>query len=801
MNQQMTNKKTRQGRRKVFSFSLPWEKRNTAQDSIPFEKMYDDGICDLGGGRYSATWKFDDINYSSTGDSEQEKTINQFCQVLNSFDENMQFQITIMTKPLSRFNGGLDIHAEHAGPSPSDELKQCVKEYNKFLHRRYISDTIYTQEKYITVTVWEKEYDSARRRFQHIDAEKMLMFHRLGSKTHRLNKIQRLTQLREIYRPDDTSEISYGRMARSGVIDKDLIAPYFMDTSHDDYIRLGGQYTQTLFLTDDLPDDLSDEMLRKLTQLNRRLLITVNSAPQNPAEAIRQITARLKALDREKEDSLSRQRKMGIVEPNPPRELEETIGHTEELLESLKTRNEKLFLSNVLILVGAPSLEEMGASAEAVREIAESKGCTVKPFTFAQEEGLDSVVPLGRNDTFVKRIMTTTALAAFIPFNVVEIVQPSGLCYGQNKLSHNVILMDRKLSINPHEFVFGGSGSGKTLAAELEIWECFFRTDDDMIIIDPEGGFTKLTRLLGGQVIDVSTAAKTRFNPFDINENYGGDEEPNPIPLKSDFIISLIESTLNYRDGIDPAARSIIDRCVREIYREYREHPCEANIPTFRDFYSVLRKIPDPAARCLASGLEIYIEGSLNIFSGKSNVDIHNRLICFNTKNLGRQLQLMGMSIIQDFCWNLISKNQARCRNTWLWNDEIHLSLHNQTTADWLSNVWRRGRKYGLIATGMTQEVRDASRSEAGQDMIANSEYVVLLRQEMTEIDSVSSLMKLSGQQISGLQLCDSGVGLLKAGNSIIQFDNQIDRGMKLFEYIRSDIHGAQKKKGDRVAG
>ena len=318
-----------------------------------------------------------------------------------------------------------------------------------------------------------------------------------------------------------------------------------------------------------LSDDLSDTMLREITQLNRRLLITINSAPQNPAEAIRQITVRLKALDREKEDSLSRQRKMGIVEPEPPRELGDVIEHTGALLDSLKTRDDKLFLSNILVLVSASSIEEMDATAGAVRDIAESKGCTIKPFTFAQEESLDSAVPLGRNDTFVKRIMTTTALVAFIPFNVVEIVQASGLVYGQNKLSHNVILMDRKTSMNSHEFVFGGSGSGKTMEAEIEIWECFFRTNDDMIIIDPEGQMTRVVNLLGGQVIDVSTSAKTRFNPLDINENYGGEEEPDPIPLKSDFIISLIESTLNYRDGIDPAARSIIDCCVIEIYKKY----------------------------------------------------------------------------------------------------------------------------------------------------------------------------------------------------------------------------------------
>lgn len=759
--------------------------------------MYDDGICYLGNNRYSATWAFDDINYNHTENSEQEETVGRFCQFLNSFDETMPFQIHIMTKPLSRSHISLDISAK---PDASDEQKLCVQEYNEYLRRRFVSDNTYTQEKYITVSIEESNYDLAQKRFQRIDSEKMSILHKLGSGTTMLDKIQRLTLLREIYRSDDTSEISYDRMTRSGVFDKDLIAPYSMDTSHDNYIRLGDRYTQTLFITD-LPSDLSDAMLYEITTIDRRLLVTVNIAPQNPSQAIQQVKKRLKSLDREMEDSLSRQSNQGIVRPKPPRDLEKAIENTDSFQEELSTRNEKMFLSNMLIFVSAKSLEEMDEIVEAIRDKISTHGCTIKPFTFAQEEGLNSVVPLGRNDTFVKRTHTTTSLAAFIPFNVVEIVHPSGLCYGKNQLSHNIILMDRKRYINAHGFFFGASGSGKTTGAELEIWECFFRNNDDMIIIDPEGGFTKLVNLLGGQVIDVSSAAKTRFNPFDINEYYGGDEDPDPVPFKSNFIISLIEVTLNYRDGIDPAARSIIDRCVREVYKAYRENPCEKNIPTFKEFYDILRKKDDPVSRYLASGLEIYVEGSLNIFAGRSNVDIHNRLICFNTKNLGKQLQVMGMSIIQDFCWNLISKNQALNKHTWLWNDEIHLSLRNPTTADWLTNSWKRGRKYGLIATGMTQEVRDAARSEGGQAMIANSEFIVLFRQKKTEIKSISDLMGLSKQQVSNLQLCDSGVGLFKAGNSIVEFDNQFDKKQKLFEYIRSDIHGSEKKPGDKVAG
>lgn len=758
--------------------------------------MYDDGVCDLGNGKFSATWVFDDINYSHTEESTQSKIINYYCNFLNSFDETTPFQVSTITKPLSRSNIRLNLEAPEDSPK---ELRSCLEDYNDFQRRRFISDNSYISEKYITVTVEGDSYEAAQSRLQRTGLEKLAILHKLGSGTKMLNKIERLTLLREIYRPDDTSEISYKKMVHTGIIDKDLIAPYSMDTSHDDYIKLGEYYTQTLFLTD-FPAEFSDALVHDITTLDNRILLTVNIIPQNPTEAIREVNSRLKSLDQEKQDSLSRQAKMGIIEPQPPRDLEKTITNTTDFLHALESRNEKMFLSNILIYVSADSLDEMDAIVEKIRDKVAKSGCMIRPFTFAQEEGLNSVVPLGRNDTFVRQTMTTTALAGFIPFNVVEIVHPDGLCYGRNKLSHNIILMDRKRYSNYHGFYFGESGSGKTMAAELEIWECFFRTNDDMIIIDPEGGFTKLVELLGGQVIEVSNAAKTRFNPFDINEYYGGEDEADPIPFKSDFIISLIEVTLNYRNGIDPVARSITDRCVRKIYEAYKKHPCEENIPTFMDFFNLLKQQPEPEAKYLASGLEIYVEGSLNIFASKSNVDIHNRLICFNTKNLGKQLQTMGMSIVQDFCWNLISKNQVRHKYTWLWNDEVHLSLRNEQTAEWLTNSWKRGRKYGLIATGMTQEVRDAARSSGGQAMIANSEFIMLFRQKKTEIESIVQLMGLSEQQIADLQVCESGEGLFKAGNSIVEFNNRIDEDLKLFDYIRSDMK-QKERTGDLDAG
>ncbi|WP_177309643.1 VirB4-like conjugal transfer ATPase, CD1110 family [Faecalispora sporosphaeroides] len=763
--------------------SLPWEKRDTAQNSIPFDVIFDNGICFLGNGRYSATFSFEDTNYSNTQESSRIETFEKYCDFLNAFDDTMQFQIHILTKQLSRTNVDLYISSPKGA---SNDLRQCVDEYNQMLTSRMNGNNSYVQQKYITITIQDDDISNAVVRFDRIDSEILQQLRMLGCATKRLNKLERLSLLREVYRPDDTSALSFQQMAASGVIDKDIIAPYSMDTSHDDYIQLGDYYTQTFFLAE-LPQDLSDELVKEITTIDNSILLTINVLPQNPRESIDEVRTRLRHLEKEKEDNRSRQLTYGILIPEPPRDLKKAIENTESFLSDLETRNEKMFLANVLIHIRAKSLQELSVIAENIDSKVYKNGCTLRPFTFAQEDGFNSVLPLGRNDTFIKRIFTTSSLAVFIPFNVVEIVHTGGLFYGKNKLSNNVIIMNRKLYNNAHGFYFGASGSGKSMGAKMEVWECFFRTKDDILIIDPDGEFTKVVELLGGQVIEVSNNSKTKFNPFDINEFYGGEDEPNPIPFKSDFIISLIEVTLNYSNGIPDITRSIIDRCVRNIYKNYQGEPCLENIPTFMDFYENLKKQPEKEARDLVSALEIYIVGTLNIFAGKTNIDVNNRVLCFNTKKLGKQLKTMGMTIIQDFCWNLITKNQALNQTTWLWNDEIHHSLKNPSTGDWLINTWKRGRKYGLIATGMTQEVRDVCRSEEAKALLSNSEFVMLFRQKNDMIGDVAQVMNLSDQQIHKLLTCDKGTGLFKAGNSIVEFNNVIEQG-KLFEVFMTDV-------------
>lgn len=765
------------------------KKLQSAQESIPYEYLYDDGIAYLGDNRYSLTYQFDDVNYTNTDDNTRIGVFEDYCYFINAADDTVALQLNVVTRPLARFADKLELPLKDG---QSEHLHNCIRDYNATIKRRVTGSHSYIRDKYITLTIVENSYEMAQRRFEHIDHDVMEQLRSIdGCNVRRLNRYARMCLLREFYRPEDQSPISMQRTLRTGVYGKDLIAPYGMDFSPKKMIQMGEEYVQCLFFAD-LPQDLSDEIIKDISNVDREMYVSINMLPQDPAKAIKEVQSRLRKMDIEKYNVIARQSKAGVPWPEIPRELAAKIESTEKFLQNLRTRNEKMFLANILIMVRGKDPDEVRLVADEVSAPAKKFGCVVRPFSFDKENALNSIIPLGRNDVFVKRTFTTTSLAAFIPFNVTEIVQPTGFSYGKNAQSNNVLMMDRKMLMNPHGMYFGTSGSGKSMGAKAEIFECFMRTNDDMIIIDPDGEFTAIVEMLGGLVIRIANDSKIHFNPFEINEYYGGGDT-NPVRFKADFIISLLEVCANLRDGIDGVTRSIIDRCVRNIYRAYQKHPCQKNIPTLRDFYQDLQAQPELEAKNLRSALEIYVEGSLNIFADETNVNLDgNRLVCFNTKELGQQLQTMAMSIIQDWCWNHISKNQARMVYTWLWNDEIHLSLRNPNTASWLISSWKRGRKYGLIATGMTQEIKDVLRSEDARTLIANSEFIMLYRQTPDMIENLSRVIELSDGQIRKLLRCAQGCGLYRAGNSLVEFNNRFESDTALFGVLQTNLKKAE---------
>lgn len=770
---------------KNFSDKIPiWNKRDTAQNSIPYDYMTKDGIADLGNGHYSVTFELSDINYNNTSEENRINIFEKYCKFLNSFSQNTKIQLHIENCPLSKTK--LNVLIDSSSDN-SDKLNKCIDEYNEMQESRLIGSDSFIKKKYITLTISADSLDEAIRKFIRLESDSMSELTASGCRAMRLNHIDRLYLLRNIYRPDDYSVISNETIAKTGVYGKDLITPYSIDTTNENYLKFDDFYTKTLFITN-LPEELSDEIIGRIMDVEENIFITMNIEPQNPQEQIQKVKDKLKKLKMDKTASEISQAKSGVMFPEAPMEVLDNIESAKEFLSDLKKRHEKVFMANMLIHVRGKNIKELNDIVDKITVKVNANDCALKPFTFGHEDGFNSVLPLGRNNAFIKRTLTTSSTAVFIPFNVLDLVQRSGFSYGKNTLSNNLIYFDRRRLQNPHGFILGASGSGKSMGVKAEIWECFWRNDDDIIIIDPDGEFVKLVNMLGGQVIDISASSQTYFNPFNFSLSYSGDDDESPLAFKSNFIISLIEAALNFHDGIDMAARSIIDRVILKIYDKYMKTKKDIDIPTFKEFYEILKQQPEDEAKAIAIGLEIYVHGTMNIFANRTNVELNNRLICFNTKNLSSQLKNMGMMIVQDFCWNRITQNQILNSKTWLWNDEIHHSLRNPTTCEWLATSWKRGRKYGLIATGMIQEANECFIHPGAKSLIANSEFILLYHQTPEMLNDLDRVIELTAEQKKNLLSCEQGTGILKAGNTLIEFSNRYPEGTDLYSLMQTNV-------------
>lgn len=750
--------------------SNKWLKRDTIQNSIPFEYMDDSGVCDLGNGFYSATYQFTDINYIGTSNDTRIVIFEEYCEFLNSLNEDVKLQIHIMQKSMDKLEYKILIDKSKA---KTEEQLKAIKEYNYIQSQRMTGANSYIQEKYFTITVQAKNEEKANRRFLQLEKDSFILLSKTGSKITRCNRYKRLEILREIYLPNAKSNLGEVFKPIFGMYDKEILAPSSFEVNRN-YIKLGSTYARVCFISD-FPSEISDETIHKLTDdINKNLLVTINVQPIKQADSIQIIKDKLKGLDLYVGNLTEKARKSGQGTVIIPRDTKRAIENLEEMLKDFETRTEKMFSTNILILIQGDTLEEINEIEESLKNKIGS--CSLESCIVSHEDAFNSVLPLGRNDIYVNRILTTSSLAGFSPFNVLDIIDQTGLVYGKNKCSNNIVSIDRKNLTNQHGFTFGVSGSGKSMGNKWEIFEAYFKTNDDIIILDPEGEFIKITNLLGGQVINLANTEQTALNPFDINKDYGREGEVSPIPFKSDFIISLVEETIDRKYGLNAVDKSIIDKCVRNIYQKYLKSPKEKNIPTYQDFYDELKKDSSIEAQTLVKELELYVEGSLNLFNKpKAKLNLDNRLICINLNNLPVQLKKPAFKVSQDFIWNRITKNKQRNVYTRLWNDEIHLALKTEISADWLCTSWKIGRKYGLIATGMTQEVKDAIMVEDARALIANSEFIVLYRQKDDTLKDVSSVVLLNENQKHSLKDVKAGCGLIKAGNDIIEFENEIN--------------------------
>ena len=457
----------------------------------------------------------------------------------------------------------------------------------------------------------------------------------------------------------------------------------------------------------------------------------------------------------------------------------------QKLLQELQSRNERMFLLTFVVVNTADSLKALNNTVLQAKGIAQKHNCQLVSLDFQQEDGLMSALPLALNRIEIQRGLTTSSLAIFVPFTTQELFQRgSGALYcGTNALSGNLIMVDRLMQKNPNGLILGTPGSGKSFTAKREMIAVYLLTNDDIIVCDPEAEYWPLVKRLHGQVIKISPTSKQYVNPMDLSLDYS--DEDNPLSLKVDFILSFCDIVVGSKEGLKPVEKAIIDRCVRMVYRDYLADPRPENMPILQDLYDCLRAQDEKEAQFLATALEIYVTGSLNVFNHRTNVDINNRVVCYDIKELGKQLKQLGMLVVQDQVWNRVTRNRV---------DEFHLLLRGEL-ASWSVEIWKRFRKWGGVPTGITQNVKDLLASSEVENILENSDYICMLNQAPGDRQILAQKLNISPHQLSYVTQANEGEGLLFYGNVIVPFVDRFPKDTEMYKMMTTKFSDLQKGK------
>ena len=543
-----------------------------------------------------------------------------------------------------------------------------------------------------------------------------------------------------------------------------------------------------------LAPELNDRMLADFLDMESSLIVTMHVQSVDQVSAIKVIKRKITDLDRMKIEEQKKAVRSGYDMDIIPSDLATYGAEAKKLLQELQSRNERMFLLTFLVLNIADSVPKLRNNVFQASSIAQKYNCQLVRLDFQQEEGLMSSLPLGLNQVEIQRGLTTSAVAIFVPFTTQELYQSDSeaLYCGLNALSNNLIMVDRKFLKNPNGLILGTPGSGKSFAAKREIANVYLVTDDDIIICDPEAEYGPLVERLHGQVIKIAPTSPHFINPMDLNLNYSDDE--NPLSLKSDFILSLCELIVGGKDGLQPVEKTIIDRCVRMVYREYLSDPKPENMPVLEDLYQELRRQEEKEAQYVATALEIYVTGSLNVFNHRTNVDIQNRIVAFDIKELGKQLKKIGMLVVQDQVWNRVTINREAHKATRYYIDEFHLLLKEEQTAAYSVEIWKRFRKWGGVPTGITQNVKDLLSSREVENIFENSDYIYMLNQASGDRQILAKQLNISPHQLSYVTHSGEGEGLLFYGNIILPFVDRFPKDTELYRVMTTkpnEVSGA----------
>lgn len=762
----------------------------TAQRTLDYIAMYENGVCEAAPGHYSKTLSLSDINYQTARQEEQFNIFGDYCELLNACDPSTTLQLTLMNKRIDIDSFEKELFYELT----EDEQDVYRHELNAMLKKNVEEgQSNFVREKYTTFSVKASNLEEATRFLDRTEMELMGNFETMEVECQALTGIERLKVCHDIMKPDDLFHFSYEDLLYSGLATKSAIAPSGFNFKHSkNAFEMGDGFAQVIYLKD-YPSNLSDKLIMEIMDIPEELTLSIHFQPTAQDEANQLVKSKKMFMESEKSNHQQKNIQKNISPDLLPYELKDSLKEADALLEDLLSRGQKLFYTTFVVMVRAETEEKLHDVVEQVRSVGRKKDCGFSKLEYLQEKGLNTTLPFGRNVVDIERTLTTANAAIFIPFTAQDLHHKGGKYYGINKLTKNVVMVNRQKLNTPSGFILGSSGSGKGVSKKVEMITTLLKyPKDEIISIDPEDEDAEIAKAFGGQMIKISPNTTTHLNLLDITEDLNGEEDP--VRLKSDFLLTAFENLIGGNVGLSSSARSMIDRVTRLTFMDYLNKD-NVPMPTLQEWFKLLKEQPEPEAQSLALSLEVYIEGSLDIFSHATNVELSNRFIIYNTKQLGGQLKTFGMMVVLDQVWNRIVRNRERGIRTWLYIDEMQLMLNDEYCENYFFELWSRIRKWGAIPTGITQNVETLLLSDKARRSLSNSEFIIMLKQAKSDQVELEKLFGLSYEQSKYLVNPEKGAGLIRAGNAIIPFTNTLNKDMTLYDLVTTDPEEVLKLK------
>ena len=754
-------------------FKIP----RSVQQAVPIRRIWQDGIFQVGN-KFSKSFRFSDINYSIASKADKTEMFLDYSELLNALDSGASAKITLNNRRINKeeFEKSLLI------PMKGDGLDNYRKEYNEMLLSKVSgTNNSIQQERYLTISVHKKNVDEARTYFARVGTDIVTHLAKLSSVAEELDAGERLQIFRDFFQADQPQCFPFDlkAFARRGRSFKDWICPDSMEFRRD-YFKLDDRYGQVLYMQD-YASYVKDAMISELCDLSRDLMLSIDILPVPTDEAVKEIQNRLLGVETNVTNWQRRQNANNNFSAVVPYDMELQRKETKEMLDDLTTRDQRMMFGLLTMVHMADSKEQLESDTETLLSVARKHLCQMSVLKWQQVDGMNTALPYGLRRIHTLRTLTTESTAVLIPFHTQEIMQPGGIYYGQNAVSKNMIVADRRKLLNGNSFRLGVSGSGKSFSAKEEIVDLALSTEDDILILDPESEFTSLVEALNGEVIHISATSDTHLNALDMDAAYGDDK--NPLIEKSEFILSLFEQLVG-AGNLSAKEKSILDRCTADVYREYIRGGYRGEVPTLKDLYRELMAQPEEEARGLALSSELFINGSLNTFAQPTNVDTKSRIIDYDIRELGEQLMPLGMLVTLDSIFNRVIQNWKKGKTTWIFADEFYLLFQYQYSADFFYRLYKRIRKYYGFVTGLTQNCEELLKSDTARLMLANSEFLILLNQSSTDREELARLLNISDNQLSYITNVGAGHGLIRCSGNLVPFENTFPKNTKLFELM-----------------